>query len=393
MKKFFLLKYIIFLSVMFFAVDVSSARDFVLVIDPGHGGHDPGAVGAISKEKDINLRVALAFGLLVEKNCPDVKVVYTRNRDVFIPLARRAEIANNAKADLFISVHTNAVDGNKTAKGASTWTLGLARTGANLEVAKRENSVILYEDDYKQKYAGFNPYSSESYIIFELIQDQYMEQSVSLASIIQKQFKSCAGRIDRGVHQAGFLVLKASAMPSVLVELGFISTPAEEKYLNTKQGTQELSTSIYKAFLEYKKEWELKNNQGSGNASDKVSKDKSKKLPAENADTDEAKSKSCKTEVKVSEKSESPVFMVQILTSSKKLPSGSSQFKGQKDVEYYFEKGLYKYYCCKSADYNYVYKKRRELATKFKGAFIIAFKNGKRVDVNDAIDEYKKTKR
>ena len=236
------------------------AKDFVLVIDAGHGGHDPGAVGAISKEKDINLRVALAFGRLVENNCQDVKVVYTRKTDVFVPLNRRAQIANDAKADLFVSIHTNSVAGNKTAKGASTWTLGLAKTQSNLDVAKRENSVILYEDDYKQVYSGFNPYSSESYIIFELIQDQYMEQSVNFASMIQQQFKNYSGRNDRGVHQAGFLVLKASAMPSVLIELGFISTPSEEKYLNTDKGVCSLSRSIYNAFLKYKKEWECKNS-------------------------------------------------------------------------------------------------------------------------------------
>lgn len=397
MKKILLIKYFFFLASLILGLTTVSAKDFVLVIDPGHGGHDPGAVGSFSKEKDINLRVSLAFGKLVENNCPDVKVIYTRKKDVFIPLSRRAEIANDAKADLFISVHTNAVDGNKTAKGASTWTLGLARTGANLEVAKRENSVILYEDDYKQKYAGFNPYSSESYIIFELIQDQYMEQSVSLASIIQKQFKSYAGRIDRGVHQAGFLVLKASAMPSVLVELGFISTPAEEKYLNTENGTKELSTSIYNAFLEYKKEWELKNSQSevyngekttskSDNKYSEKGKTKSVNIKNETSQTSENKSGD-------NRKNSEPIFMVQIFTSSKKLPPSSSQFKGINDVEYYIDNGLYKYYCCKSSDYNYVYKKRCELTGKFNGAFIIAFKNGKRVDVNDAIEEYKKTKR
>ena len=198
-------------------------KDFVVVIDAGHGGHDPGAIGKISKEKNINLNVALKLGNLIKKNCDDVKVIYTRSRDVFIPLDRRAEIANNAKADLFISVHTNALAKNRTAKGASTWTLGLAKSDANLEVAKRENSVILYESDYQTRYAGFNPNSAESYIIFEFMQDKYMDQSVHLASLVQKQFRHTCKRVDRGVHQAGFLVLKASAMPSILVELGFNS--------------------------------------------------------------------------------------------------------------------------------------------------------------------------
>jgi N-acetylmuramoyl-L-alanine amidase len=203
-------------------------KDFVVVIDAGHGGHDPGAIGKISKEKNINLNVALKVGNLIKRNCDDVKVIYTRSKDVFIPLDRRAEIANNAKADLFISIHTNALANNRTAKGASTWTLGLAKSDANLEVAKRENSVILYESDYKTRYAGFNPNSAESYIIFEFMQDKYMEQSVHLASLMQKQFRQTCRRADRGVHQAGFLVLKASAMPSILIELGFISTTEEE---------------------------------------------------------------------------------------------------------------------------------------------------------------------
>lgn len=168
-------------------------------------------------------------------------MIYTRSRDVFIPLDRRAEIANNAKADLFISVHTNALAKNRTAKGASTWTLGLAKSDANLEVAKRENSVILYESDYQTRYAGFNPNSAESYIIFEFMQDKYMEQSVHLASLVQKQFRHTCKRVDRGVHQAGFLVLKASAMPSILVELGFISTPEEERYLNSEAGANTMA--------------------------------------------------------------------------------------------------------------------------------------------------------
>lgn len=234
------------------------AKDFVVVIDAGHGGHDPGAIGKISKEKSINLNVALKLGNLIKKNCDDVKVIYTRSKDVFIPLDRRAEIANNAKADLFISVHTNALAKNNTAKGASTWTLGLAKSDANLEVAKRENSVILYESDYQTRYAGFNPNSAESYIIFEFMQDKYMEQSVHLASLVQKQFRHTCKRVDRGVHQAGFLVLKASAMPSILVELGFISTPEEERYLNSEDGTSTLAKGIYHAFLTYKREHELR---------------------------------------------------------------------------------------------------------------------------------------
>ena len=251
-----LLKYlqiVLFVAIMPFVslADVEK-RNFTLVIDAGHGGHDAGAIGAYSKEKDINLKVALAFGRLVENNCPDVKVVYTRKTDVFIPLQRRADIANNNKADLFVSVHTNALPAGRQAYGSETYTLGMARANANLAVAKRENSVITLESDYKSTYQGFDPNKAESYVIFEFMQDKFMKQSVDLATCIQRQYAS-AGRPNKGVHQAGFLVLRNTSMPSVLTELGFITTPSEEAYLNSKQGVTELSRSIYNGFLAYRR--------------------------------------------------------------------------------------------------------------------------------------------
>lgn len=227
-------------------------RTFTLVIDAGHGGHDAGAVGAFSKEKNINLRVALAFGKLVENNCSDVKVIYTRKTDVFIPLQTRADIANRNKADLFISVHTNALPAGRQAYGSETYTLGMARASANLAVAKRENSVITLESNYQSTYKGFDPNKAESYVIFEFMQDKYMKQSVDLASCIQREYTS-AGRPNKGVHQAGFLVLRNTSMPSVLTELGFITTPSEEAYLNSEQGVTELSRSIYNGFLNYRR--------------------------------------------------------------------------------------------------------------------------------------------
>lgn len=251
-----LLKYlqiVLFVAIMPFVslADVEK-RNFTLVIDAGHGGHDAGAIGAYSKEKDINLKVALAFGRLVEGNCPDVKVVYTRKTDVFIPLQRRADIANNNKADLFVSVHTNALPAGRQAYGSETYTLGMARANANLAVAKRENSVITLESDYKSTYQGFDPNKAESYVIFEFMQDKFMKQSVDLATCIQRQYAS-AGRSNKGVHQAGFLVLRNTSMPSVLTELGFITTPSEEAYLNSQQGVTELSRSIYNGFLAYRR--------------------------------------------------------------------------------------------------------------------------------------------
>ena len=358
-------------------------KDFVVVIDAGHGGHDPGAIGKISKEKNINLNVALKVGNLIKNNCDDVKVIYTRSKDVFIPLDRRAEIANNAKADLFISIHTNALANNRTAKGASTWTLGLAKSDANLEVAKRENSVILYESDYQTRYAGFNPNSAESYIIFEFMQDKYMEQSVHLASLMQKQFRHTCKRLDRGVHQAGFLVLKASAMPSILIELGFISTPEEERYLNSETGATTMAKGIYHAFLNYKREHEIRLTGVSKTV-----------IPTEQKEQDIEKENDRPVTVqKVAESATNDneiTIKIQILTSSKPLAKNDKRLKGLKGVDYYKEKDIYKYTYGASGDYNKVLRTKRTITAKFKDAFIIAFRDGEKMNVNEAIAEFKK---
>ena len=358
-------------------------KDFVVVIDAGHGGHDPGAIGKISKEKNINLNVAIKVGNLIKNNCDDVKVIYTRSKDVFIPLDRRAEIANNAKADLFISIHTNALANNRTAKGASTWTLGLAKSDANLEVAKRENSVILYESDYQTRYAGFNPNSAESYIIFEFMQDKYMEQSVHLASLMQKQFRHTCKRLDRGVHQAGFLVLKASAMPSILIELGFISTPEEERYLNSETGATTMAKGIYHAFLNYKREHEIRLTGVSKTV-----------IPTEQKEQDIEKENDRPVTVqKVAESATNDneiTFKIQILTSSKPLAKNDKRLKGLKGVDYYKEKDIYKYTYGASGDYNKVLRTKRTITAKFKDAFIIAFRDGEKMNVNEAIAEFKK---
>nr|WP_302831032.1 N-acetylmuramoyl-L-alanine amidase [uncultured Bacteroides sp.] len=388
-----------------FCVGSAEAKDFVVVIDAGHGGHDPGAVGKISKEKNINLNVALKFGKLIQKNCSDVKVVYTRTRDVFIPLDRRAEIANDAKADLFISIHTNALAKNRTAKGASTWTLGLAKSDANLEVAKRENSVILYESDYKTRYAGFNPNSAESYIIFEFMQDKYMSQSVHLASLVQKQFRHSCNRVDRGVHQAGFLVLKASAMPSILIELGFISTPEEERYLNSEAGTATLANGIFRAFLAYKREQEIRLN---GSSKTILPEDIPEPVEEVTATADANKENNVPQPQKTKPAPQRPqpvekavvnqtertgiVFKIQILTSSRPLAKNDKRLKGLKNVDYYKEGGLYKYTYGASPDYNKVVHTKRSITAQFKDAFIIAFKDGKKTNVNAAINEFKKKK-
>ena len=363
----------------------AEGRDFTVVIDPGHGGRDPGAIGRKGKEKTINLSVALKLGKLIKNNCKDVHIVYTRQSDVFVGLDRRAQIANNAKADLFISIHTNSVAKGRTVRGTETYTLGLHRTDDNLEVAKKENSVILIESDYEQRYAGFNPNSAESYIIFEFLQDKNMEKSVDFATLIQRQFKSTAKRIDKGVHQAGFLVLRETTMPGVLVELGYISTPDEERYLLSEAGTDALAKSIYQAFVSYKKQHDSPS-----------ARSKAPSAPVKESPTSPAPEEEGKTKVKQETKTKpapttkgKPVFKIQILASDKKLDPKDKQFKSLSPVNYYQEKGLYKYTYGESTDYNKVLRTKRQIAAKFKDAFIVAFKDGKKMNVNEAIKEFK----
>ena len=378
------------MATMLFGISYTTdAQEFVLVIDAGHGGHDPGAIGKRAKEKDINLNVALKLGKLVQQNCKDVKVVYTRQKDVFVTLNRRAEIANNAKADLFISVHTNSVAGNSKAMGASTWTLGLAKSDANLDVAKRENSVILYEDDYKTSYAGFDPNSAESYIIFEFMQDNYMSQSVHLASLVQDEFKTTAKRRDHGVHQAGFLVLKASAMPSILVELGFISTPAEEQFLASEAGANTMANAIFRAFQTYKKEHEAKQGGATAQLPNNISATAEKKSAPESVKKEQVPAQETASTATGTEK---PVFKIQFLTSSRKLASNDRRLSGLKSVDYYVEKGTYKYTCGASTDYNQVRSTLRQVTKTYKDAFIIAFRGSEKMNVNEAINEFKANK-
>ena len=369
----------------------AAKKEFVVVIDAGHGGHDPGAIGRKGKEKNINLNVALKLGRLIESNCPETKVIYTRNRDVFVPLHERAEIANKAKADLFISIHTNSIASRSTKiYGTETYTLGLHKTQENLEVAQKENSVILIEDDYKQQYSGFNPNSAESYIIFEFLQDKNMSQSVGLAKLVQQQFRQTAKRTDKGVHQAGFLVLRETSMPSILIELGYITNPNEEAYLLSESGARTMSESIYRAFVNYQQE------QQGGTAVPAKVPDFPSPAPEE-APTDERPSAAETVEegaaaVAATENFDSgqPVFKIQILTSDRQLSAGSRLFKGLSPVSHYKENGIYKYTYGSDTDYNKVLRtKRTQVDAKFKDAFIIAFKNGEKMNVNEAIREFK----
>ncbi|RHR61012.1 N-acetylmuramoyl-L-alanine amidase [Parabacteroides sp. AF17-28] len=391
--------YINLVIALFFVLPVLQAKEktFTVVIDAGHGGKDPGARGTVINEKAINLAVALKLGSLISEKHSDVKVIYTRKTDVFIELDERANIANRNKADLFISIHTNAVKRGSSVSGTETYTLGLARSDENLEVAMRENSAILLEDNYLQKYEGFDPKSSESYIIFEFMQNKHMEQSISLASEVQKCFTS-AKRNNRGVRQAGFLVLRKTSMPSILVELGYISNPAEERFMKTKDGQDKLATAIYNAFTKYKWEYDRKRGALSGNASAapvlQVVDDQESVVTAPPGSEEYIRQKNKAEEVKTVRQSKSAtpeaqmatqvkkgqtVYKIQILTSDKKLSPNSKLFKGYKNVDYFVEKGIYKYTYGETTNFDSIRKMRRQVAKDFKDAFIVAFKDGKKV--------------
>lgn len=358
-NRLFISIFICIVQLVFVDSTFASNDSFTVVIDPGHGGRDPGAVGATSKEKDINLAVALKLGRLITDNNKNVKVVYTRDKDRFVDLNDRANIANKNKADLFISIHTNAVKSTNV-RGAETYTLGLARSEENLRVAMMENSAILLEDDYMQKYEGFDPKSSESYIIFEFMQNKHMEQSITFASEIQKGFVSTCKRADRGVRQAGFLVLRKTSMPSVLVELGYISNKDEERYMKSAEGQNQLAKAIYDAFVKYKREYDRKQGNLTSSVIPEVqTQEKAPKTPT-------------KIEADI-------IYKVQILASDKKLSAKSKELKGYKNVDYYVENGMYKYTYGESASMTEIRKVRRQVLKDFKDAFIISFKDGVKV--------------
>lgn len=347
---------------------------FTLVIDAGHGGKDAGAVGKFSKEKDINLSVALAFGKLVESNCPDVKVIYTRKTDIFIPLQRRADIANENKADLFISIHTNALPNGRIAYGAETYSLGMHRAADNLEVAKRENSVITLESDYKTTYEGFDPNKAESYVIFELMQDRFMEQSVDLSRFIQNQYKQ-SGRQDKGVHQAGFLVLRNTMMPSVLTELGFISTPEEEHFLNSAQGVEQMSRSIYNGFLNYRRKY------------DKAANDLPDILPnagtTQTATNPASTTKASQTTTSQTTTTSNVEYRIQVGAGTKEVSTKDSQFKGL-EITRVKEGTLYKYQHGSFAKYSDASAALTNVKAKIPGAYIVAYINGSPATVTEA---------
>lgn len=388
MNKVLSLLFLLFIANVTYAI----GSKFVVVIDAGHGGKDTGATRGGYKEKDINLGVVLALGQLIERNHKDVKVVYTRKSDVFVDLDKRADIANKAKANLFISVHTNSTAAKSTSvSGADTYILGLARSEENLQVAKRENSVILLEDNYKTKYEGFDPNSPESYIIFEFMTNTFMEQSLQFASFVQSDFRNVAKRVDRGVRQAGFLVLRKTSAPSVLIELGFINNQSEAQFLSTKSGQQSMATAIYSGFRKYKRDFDKKQGKlvvESTEVEDISFDDVEEETITVKNDQNENRI----SQVSVSEKVRNNTassnkkiekdqieYRVQFLVSPRKLSGNSPALKGLSPVSFYKDGSVYRYTYGSTTNFNEITKIQNQVRLKFKDAFVIRMKNGKRI--------------
>ncbi|PTL33077.1 N-acetylmuramoyl-L-alanine amidase [Prevotella sp. oral taxon 376] len=429
-KKFFSL-----VALMAFAmVATAASHKFTLVLDAGHGGHDTGAVGSISKEKDLTLKYALAFGRLIESKCPDVKVYYTRTADVFVTLSGRAAFANMKKADLFVSVHVNAVAGGRQARGYQTYTLGRSlRNGnskgidENLEVARRENSVIFLEKDYKKTYDGLDLNSAEGDIMFEFIQDQNRVSSTDLAKNLQQHICAATGRANGGAHQDNLAVLRLTSMPGCLMELGFISTPDEERFLNSDAALAAYSNGFYNAFMKYRSKhdktvtvpfkaiettpvipqvvpdtYKKAETAGSGPSAkpreQAVSKAEARPEAVGDSSAEGQKpvghplstggNSSSGTQADASK----PVFKIQVMATSKRLREEDARFKSLKGCECYEEDNMFKYTYGASNDYDEIARLRKQIVSEFPQAFIIAFKGGRKVNIQEAIREFKSNK-
>jgi N-acetylmuramoyl-L-alanine amidase len=378
---------IFFYSFAFSFASAQEKGDYKLktiIVDAGHGGKDPGCIGKLAEEKDVVLAIALKLGKLIESQIPDVRVIYTRKTNEFIPLHQRAEIANANKADLFISIHANA-NPNTQATGTESLVLGLHRAGENFEVAKKENAVILLEDDYNTHYEGFDPNSPESYIIFSLMQNLYFEQSINMAALVQDQFRDRAGRVDRGVKQQGLLVLARTSMPGIMIETGFITNPEEERYLMSEEGQDLIASAIFRAFRDYKKIIESKSSFAMSSRSNKqlVSEDTANTIDSNTTDSFRAE----KPVVSAQKPLPRVEFKVQIAASSKPISRGSHSFKGLTGICEYHVGDIYKYAVGSSPTFQEIIAYSKKIKERFPDAFIIAVRDTGIIPLDQALQE------
>ena len=366
-----------------------------IVIDAGHGGKDPGAAGRYSREKDIALAIALKTGKLLKEKYPKIEIIYTRKTDVFIPLKERAEIANRNKADLFLSIHCNS---NRSSQphGSETYVMGLHKSEANLNVAKKENAAILLEDDYQTQYDGFDPTSDESHIIFNFFQNSFLSQNLDIASKIQNQFTVTTPLKDRGVKQAGFWVLYKTTMPGVLIETGFLSNVKEEKLLNSKSGQLKISTAIAEAVSEYKIEHDTREEEKlrhkhptDTNTIAAVKTQKPKQQTAQKEEEIQAAKKTAAStspsQTKTKPQKELPIYKVQFISLSSQKKINGKKFDKLNNIDSYKYKGMYRYTSGKTQSFEEALKIQQEVRKAgFIDAFIVAFFNGERITVKEA---------
>lgn len=380
-------------------------KQFIVVIDPGHGGKDPGAVNKSIREKEVVLGIGLKLGKLINEEFPEVKVVYTRKTDVFIPLIERSRIANKNKANLFISIHANACP-TPSIRGTETFFLGQALSEANLEIQKKENSVILLEEDYNSTYEGFDPNSSESDIMFATVQSAYLEQSMYFANDIQHQFMARIQSPNRGVKQAGFLVLRLASMPSVLVEAGFLSNNAEANYLKSDEGQQQIAQSVFEAFRRFKNKSSgvahnkapeiLASNQNSREmlpnqeVSNKTRKSEEKSkveivepsVDSKNREPEKASPTASADPSDIANTTSNEYFSVQIGANKTAVEPVAANFKGLKNVRREKEDQYYRYYIGQESTIDNITPVLKKIKLKFPQAFIVSFVNGKRIPLN-----------
>ncbi len=393
MKRFILIFLVSAISPLYSMVEIIRPVELgvkKVVIDPGHGGHDPGNLGTErykKYEKHVALDVGLKLGALIEKNFPDVEVIYTRDTDKSLELWQRTALANSKGADLFISIHTDSFTKN-AAYGSTTYVMGNDYSERNFNAAKRENSVILLEDNYEKIYKGFDPSKPETYIALKLMQNAYMEQSISFAEITQKYIKTSASRKSRGVKQGPFWVIVQTTMPSVLVELGFTTNNAEEDYLHSDKGKTEMADALFKAFKEYK----IQKEAIDVNADFKPDTNKPKPIIEKQVEIKKPEPKTVQPveKSKPLEKKDvvntGVVFKVQIATSAHKKSLTPANFKGVDDIGMYEEGGVYKYTYGSTQSYNEATNMQNSMRRKgFNGAFVIAFNNGQKITVKEAL--------